>query len=108
MGVIIIQFYVLGLKFLERAEVARKGNGGKRLRRTRELLLYLLAVIFIHMVVAESMHEFSGLTAQYLRENYRKERVARDIERNAEEDVGGALIQLQADFAVLDIDLVHV
>src|SRR5882757_9815557 len=68
----------------------------KRFRVPQELFLRLLLMILIYMEVAERMDKLACFAAEYLRNYHREERVAADIERHAEKDIGGALIELEA------------
>jgi hypothetical protein len=51
--------------------------------------------------------ELAGLEARLLRDHHREHRVARDVERHAEEEVGTALVQLAAEPPVGDVELEH-
>ena len=51
------------------------------------------------------MHKITGLQAADLRQHQRQQRIAGDVERHAEENIGAALIQLAAEFAVGHIKL---
>ena len=77
----------------------------KRSRFPPQLQLRLLEVIEVEMHVAESGDEIAGLEIRDLRDHHREQRVGRDIERHAEEDVGGALIELAGESAVRDVEL---
>ena len=65
-------------------------------------------MIFVNVQVAKGMDEFARLAAQDLGNDRRKERIACDIEWHAKKYVGTSLIELQAHFAVLNIDLIHI
>src|SRR5262245_1392703 len=71
----------------------------KRERVARELRLHLLAVVVVDVAVAARPDEVADLEVALLREHVREQGVARDVERNAEEDVRAALIQLAAEAA---------
>ena len=51
------------------------------------------------------MHEVARLQAAHLRHHHGQQRVAGDIERHAEEDVGATLIELAGELAIGDIEL---
>src|SRR3989344_1750990 len=99
---------VFGLKLPKRFEIMIELHGRERLRFTRELLLNLAAVILVHVEIAECVDEFSRLASEYLCDDGGEKRVARDVEGNAEEYVGTALVELEADAALLDVDLIHI
>ena len=66
----------------------------QRLRRARQLQMRLLEMIEIKMRVAEGVDELAGLKPGHLRDHHGQQRVGGDVERHAEEDIGGALIEL--------------
>ena len=57
------------------------------------------------MRVAEGVDELAGLQPRHLRHHHGQQRVGGDVERHAEEDVGGALIELAGQPAPGDIEL---
>src|SRR5262249_42715492 len=67
-----------------------------RERVALELRLDLLAMIVVDVAVAAGPDEVAHVEVALLGEHVREERVARDVERNAEEDVGAALVELAA------------
>ena len=44
------------------------------------------------MRIAQGVHKVAGLEAAYLGDHQRQQRIGRDIERHAEENVGAALV----------------
>ena len=66
----------------------------KLARLTCELKLHLLEVICINVSVTCSVDELSRLKTAHLRDHHCQQRVRSDIERNTEEHVRTALIQL--------------
>src|SRR5205085_9589280 len=77
----------------------------KRVRVALELRLDLLAVVVVDVAVATGPDEIADLEVALLREHVREQRVARDVEGDAEEDVGAALIELAAEQVVGDVEL---
>ena len=71
----------------------------------RELFARLLEMVQVKVRIAKSVDEVAGLEAGHLRHHQRQQRVGRDVERNAEEDVPGALVQLTGEPALGDIEL---
>jgi hypothetical protein len=65
----------------------------------------LLEVVHVEVRVAEGVDEIAGLEARHLRHHLREQRVARDVERDAKEDVGAALVELAAELSVGDEEL---
>ena len=55
--------------------------------------------------ITERVHEVTHLIAANLGQHHGQQRVRRDIERNAEEDVSTALIELAGQLAVGHIEL---
>ena len=74
-------------------------------RLAGELKLGLLHVIVIEVAVAARPDEVSDLEARLLRHHVREQRVARDVEGHAEEDVAGALVELAGEPAVGHVEL---
>ena len=77
----------------------------RRVRRSRQLRTGLVEMIVVEVRVAEGVDELAGLKAGYLRHHLREQRVARDVERDTEEDVGAALVELAAQLSVSDEEL---
>src|ERR1700677_4100871 len=77
----------------------------RRQRSARELQLRLLEMIDIEMAVAARPDELAGLEVALLREHVREQRVARDVERHTEKDIGAALIELTGQPAVGHVEL---
>ena len=82
------------------AHVRIEFQGRERARLTGKLAVYLLEVVVVNMCVAESVDEIADAEPADLRDHVRKKRVARDIERHAEEQIRAALVELAAQFAV--------
>ncbi len=57
------------------------------------------------MRVAERMHELPSLKPAFVGDQMGQQRVARDVERHAEKDVGRALIELAREPAAIDVEL---
>jgi len=71
----------------------------------RELKCHLLHVIGVEVNVAESVHEVARFQIAHLGHHHRKERIARDIERHAQEGVRAALIKMARKFTVCHVEL---
>ena len=70
---------------------------GIGVRVAAELRLDLLAVVVVDVAVAAGPDQVADVEVALLREHVREQRVARDVERDAEEDVGAALVDLAAE-----------
>src|SRR3954467_3580259 len=70
---------------------------GERERLAGELRLHLLAMIVIDVTVAAGPYEVADVEVALLRKHVREERVARDVERDAQEDISAALVELAAE-----------
>lgn len=57
------------------------------------------------MCITQCVDELSCFQAGDLRDHHCKERVGCDVERNTEENIGAALIELAAEFSVRDVEL---
>jgi hypothetical protein len=71
----------------------------KPLQCTRQLFLGLFEVITVEVQVAERVDELERFVVAYLGHHHEEERVGSDIERDSEEKVGTALIELTAELA---------
>src|SRR6201996_3279935 len=78
---------------------------GQRKGLARKLLARLVEMVEIEMRVAEGVHELAGREPRHLRHHHRQQRIARDVERDAQEDLGRALVELAREPAVRDIEL---
>src|SRR6185437_12095755 len=72
----------------------------RRERSARELQPRLLEMIEIEVAVAAGPDELPGLEFALLREHVGEQRVARDVEGHAQENVGAALIELAGQPAI--------
>lgn len=77
----------------------------QRTRFAAQLQVGLLKMVAVQMGVAAGPDEITDLQIALLRHHMHQQRVAGDIERQAEEYVAGALIQLAGELAVSDVEL---
>src|SRR5262245_839028 len=98
-------FEILIAERIDLLDVALDDEARQRQGRARQLLVHLIEMIEIEMRIAQRMHEIAGLEAADMRYHVGEERVRGDVERNADEDVGRALIELARQLAVADIEL---
>ena len=59
----------------------------------------LVEVVGVEVRVAERVHEVADLEPGHLGDHVGQQRVGRDVERHAEEHVGGALVELAGEAA---------
>ncbi len=78
---------------------------GQRSVIARKLLARLLEMIVVEMQVAKCMDEIARHEINNLGHHHREQRVACDVERNAEKKIAAALVKLATQLAVLDIQL---
>lgn len=92
----------------EGEEVAHGGveeHAGQGARGARQQQERLLDVVAIQVQVAEGVHELAGPQARHLRHHHAQQGVGGDVEGDAQEAVGRALVELQAQAAVADVEL---
>jgi len=77
----------------------------QRSRLAGELLLRLIDVICVEVQVTESVHELFGFKIANLCDHHGKQGVGSDVEGHAKKDVGAALIELAAEFAISHVEL---
>lgn len=77
------------------------------IRVAGELQLGLLQVIEIKVSVAEGVDKVAWLQANHLRYHQREQGVGSDVEGDAQENVGAALVQLAGEFALSHVKLVE-
>src|SRR4051812_44068577 len=73
--------------------------------RPRQLRAHLLDVVVVDVTVAAGPDELAHLEPDLLSDHVRQQRVARDVERHTEEEVGAALVELAGQPAVGDVEL---
>ena len=76
-----------------------------RVRLARQLLAHLLVVVVVNVAIATRPDEVARFQPRLLRDHQRQERVARDVERNAEEQIGAALVELARQLAIRHVEL---
>src|SRR5204863_9236895 len=68
-----------------------------------KLLVRLFQMVPVKMEIAESVNEFARLEIADLRDHHREQRIRRDVERHAQEEIGAALVELAAERVVAHI-----
>lgn len=64
-------------------------------------------MVAVDVDVTHRMDEISGLQSAYLGNHHSQESIGRDIERNSQEDICAALVQLTTQLSVDDVKLEH-
>jgi hypothetical protein len=105
MGIVANQFKILELEFVDFFHRRIQFHLRQRTRLARELQLRLLDVVLVEMQIAEGVDEIAGLQAADLRDHQREQRVTRDVERHAQENIRAALVKLAAEFAIAHVKL---
>jgi hypothetical protein len=80
-------------------------EAGKVERLRGELLVDLVEVVEVQVAVAAGPDEVADAEVALLREHVRQQRVARDVERHAEEKIGAALVELAGKSSAGDVEL---
>jgi hypothetical protein len=104
-GVIALQRKVRVGKAEDRGHGRIEAQCRQRARRARQLQVCLIQVVGIEVRVAKRVHKIPGLEAADLGQHQRQQRIGGDVEGHAQENVGGALVQLAAELAVGNVEL---
>lgn len=94
MRIITFQNEIFVLKIKNRSNFWVDAHPGKRPWGAFELDLGLLYVVLVEVQVPEGVDEVAGFQSADLGHHHRKERIARDIEWDAQKDVRASLIEL--------------
>src|SRR5688572_5884989 len=94
MRIVALEREIAELELEDRLHGGIDGHGRQRTRLALELESGLLEMVRVEMRVAEGVDEFSWLEVRGLRDHHGQERERSDVERDAEKDVGAALIHL--------------
>jgi hypothetical protein len=93
------------VKSFELANLGIEREPGQGTELAAELFAGLVEVVVVEVEIAEGVDEFAGLEVADLRDHAGEQRVGGDVERDAEEEVGAALVKLATEFAVEDEEL---
>ena len=74
-------------------------------RFARQLQMYLVEVVQVDVCVAQCMDEVARLQSRHLSHHHQQQGIRRDVERYSQKRVGAALVELQAEPSVGDIEL---
>src|SRR5271165_3862863 len=103
-GVVTFEGNRLDVEVEDRADVAQD-QLRQRPRLPRKLLARLILVIAVEMGVAKSVDEIADAEAALARNEMGQQRIARDVERHAEKDIGRALVELAGQLSLAHIEL---
>ena len=90
----------LGLAYLKRARGKRSTTLNLKSERGRALFLDLVEMVLVDVRVAKGVDELTRPIAGLDSDHLEQQRVARDIKRHTQEQIGRALIELQAESAL--------
>ena len=94
MCLVIYQFEIPEPEAEDVADIGVDPHFGEGQGLPGKLQFYLFQVVGVDVYVAAGPHEIAGYQVADLRHHQREQRVRRDVERYAEEDVGTALVEL--------------
>ena len=104
-GIVVDQFEVLVGEAVNGFDLGVEAHLRAGAGLAGELFAGLVHVVGVEVQVAEGMDEFLGAEIAHLSDHHGQEGVGCDVEGDAEEDVGTALVELATEFAVGDIEL---
>ena len=104
-GVVAFEGEVLVLEIVDGFHVGVDAHCRERAGLTGELLTNLIEMVQVDVGVAGSVNELTGPQAADLGDHHRQQRVGGDVERDTEEGVGAALVELAGEFAIGNIEL---
>ena len=90
---------------VEQQRCLAKLESRERVDLSRKLLAHLLDMVVVDVTVAAGPDELTDVEADLLGDHMRQQRVAGDVERDAEEQVGAALVELARQPTVRDVEL---
>ena len=95
-GVVVLECEILVLEVEDAFDVWVDGHSRQFARFTGELKLCLLEVVEIEVGIAKCVYELADLVSCDLCDHHEQQCVGRDVEWHTEENVGAALVELQA------------
>ena len=94
MRIVVQQGDVFVAKVKQAFDARIKAERGQGSKVATQLKANLVRMIGINMGVAKAVDEVAYLEAEVLRHHVNEERVRSNVERNPQENVGGALVEL--------------
>jgi hypothetical protein len=107
MRLIVLQYEIIERKAENITHRRVEFHSGQGIGRACQLKLYLFQVIIVNMHIPKRVDELTGLQSTDLCHHHRQQGIGCDIERNPQEYIGGALIELAAQFSIGHIKLEH-
>src|SRR6186997_3344392 len=107
MWVISLDRDVIEGEVIDRADAGVQDESGEWAGLSTQLQPGLVEMVQIEMCVTESMDKVTHLQAANLSHHLRQQRIGGDVERNAQEDVRRALVQLTRQPALRNVELKH-
>ena len=105
MALVADELEILVTILIERRRLALNLQSRQRKRAAGELRLDLFEVVEVEMTIPPGPDEVADAQIGLLGDEVREQRVRGDVERDPEEDVGAALIELAGESAVRDVEL---
>ena len=105
MGIVAGQFEVLVLELMDVLDGGVEAHLREGAGVAGELLAGLVEVVRVEVEIAKGVDEIAGAQSAHLRYHQREERVTGDIERDAEEEIGAALVKLAAQLSLAHVKL---
>ena len=102
---VIVQDEVFVFVLVDPRGRAQDFEAGQRAGLAGQLQACLVEMVGVKVAIAAGPDELADLQPALLREHVGEQRIAGDVERHAQEDIGGALIELQRQPAVGDTRL---
>ena len=104
-GVVAFEGEVLVLEIVEGLDIGVDEHCRERAGLTGELLTDLIEMVQVDVGVACGVDEITGLQAADLGDHHRQQGVGGDVERDTEEGVGAALVELAGESAICHVEL---
>lgn len=105
MRVVVLQRKILIPEAEDVLHLGIEAHSGQWTGLSGKLQTHLVEVVLVDMGVAKSVDEVAWLQSTHLRHHHRQQRIAGNIERHAQEDVGTSLIELARKLAIVDVKL---
>ncbi len=103
--VVAYQVEILVCKVENAVDIRVQLHAGQRTGFARQLEFHLLQMVGVDMGVAQRVDEIARLQPRDLRHHLQQQGVRGDVERDAQEDVGAPLVELQAQPARRHVEL---
>ena len=102
---LVVQHLEVFVDVIVDAGARRDAQRRRRKGLAAELLRHLVDMVVVNVAVAAGPDEFADVEANLGCDHVGEQRIARDVERHSEEQVGAALVELAAELAIGHIEL---